>query len=135
MTPFKAFVYAHIVTGSIGLFTFWIVVLSRKGSQTHRKWGRVFSRALLATGFIAIAISVCTLLDPIGTHQHVTDPDLLSRPDLIRGIFGWMMLYLASLATAATTPKISTGPIWSYSCCCSLPARTAPTKATWSGFR
>lgn len=95
--PFYGFVLAHIATGAIGLVTFWIPVIGGKGSSAHRKWGRVFIYMMLATGTIAIAISTCTLLDPIGTHQHIKDPALLANPELIRGIFGWMMQYLAIL--------------------------------------
>ncbi len=97
MWPFYAFVMAHIATGAVGLLAFWVPVLSQKGGFNHRRWGRVFTYMMLATGTIAIAISTCTILDPIGTHQHVTDPELMKNPELVRGIFGWMMLYLAIL--------------------------------------
>ena len=91
MWPFSGFVLMHIATGTVGLVVFWLVVGSKKGGPAHRYWGRVFTFSMLATGTIAIAISVCTLLDPPGTHPHI--PDLV----LVRGIFGWMMLYLAIL--------------------------------------
>lgn len=95
MQPFHSFVLAHIATGAIGLVTFWIVVLSKKGGLTHRRFGRIFNAMMLTTGTIAIAISACTLLAPIETHTHL-GPEL-QDPALIRGIFGWMMLYLAIL--------------------------------------
>ncbi len=97
MWPFYGFVMAHIATGAVGLLAFWVPVLSQKGGINHRKWGRVFNCMMLATGSIAIAIATCTLLDPIATHQHITDPQLMKNPELVRGIFGWMMLYLAIL--------------------------------------
>ncbi|MDX2308637.1 MAG: hypothetical protein NW216_10395 [Hyphomicrobium sp.] len=91
MWPFTGFVLAHIVTGTVGLITFWIVVGTRKGSPAHRYWGKVFSFTMLATGTIAIAISLSTLIDPSGTHPHIADLVL------VENIFGWMMLYLAIL--------------------------------------
>jgi len=90
--PFHAFVAAHIVTGSVGLVGFWVPVLARKGSGRHRRFGRVFTYSMLVTGSIAIVISTLTIRDPVGTHPHLDVP-----PALIRGIFGWMMLYLAIL--------------------------------------
>jgi hypothetical protein len=96
MWPFYGFVLAHIATGAVGIVAFWGPILSTKGSQTHGKWGRVFNTMMLATGTIAIAISTCTLISPLETHTHITDP-ALKDPALIRGIFGWMMLYLAIL--------------------------------------
>jgi hypothetical protein len=88
---FHAFVVLHILCGSLGLVAFWIPVLGRKGSPLHRRWGRIFTWTMLATGSAAIGISVCTLIDPQATHPH------LANPAWIRGIFGWMMLGLAIL--------------------------------------
>jgi hypothetical protein len=91
MTLFHAFVVLHILFGSLGLVAFWIPVLGRKGSTLHRRWGQVFTWTMLATGTVAVGISICTLIDPQGTHPH------LENPAWIRGIFGWMMLGLAIL--------------------------------------
>lgn len=88
---FEVFVLAHIATGSVGLALFWVPVVSRKGSRLHRRWGQVFAYALLATGSFAIGMSLCTLAAPLETHPKLTDPAQ------VRGLFGWMMLYLAIL--------------------------------------
>ena len=90
--PFHAVVSAHIVTGTIGLFAFWVPIFARKGGVSHKRWGTVFIWSMMATGTIAIGIASLTLLDPVGTHPH-----LEFEPALIEGIFGWMMLYLAVL--------------------------------------
>jgi hypothetical protein len=91
---FHAFVIAHIVVGTIGLLSFWVPVVARKGGVLHRNWGRVFTYAMLAVGSLAVCIATCTLLAPIETHPHLEHT--FGAP-LIRGIFGWMMLYLAIL--------------------------------------
>jgi len=88
---FESFVVLHILAGSLGLVSFWIPIISRKGSLQHRQWGRVFTRSMLVTGTAAIGISVSTLVDPVNTHPHLADAEW------IRGIFGWMMLGLAML--------------------------------------
>ncbi|MEO1016071.1 MAG: hypothetical protein AAFY56_00040 [Pseudomonadota bacterium] len=94
---FHLFVILHIVTGAIGLVAFWVPVLTAKGLAAHRLGGKVFVFSMLATGTWAIGISTATIIAPVETHPH-----LLSHPDfgsaaMIRGIFGWMMLYLAIL--------------------------------------
>ena len=89
MFPFKQLVLAHILTGTVGLLTMWIPIFARKGSKLHRQWGIVFSRALLLTGTLAIGISLCTLYAPLETHPFWDDAAK------IRGVFGWMMIYLA----------------------------------------
>lgn len=90
--PFHAFVVAHIATGSVGLFGFWVPVVARKGSLSHRRVGKAFWASMLSTGSIAICMALLTLRDPLGTHPHIHED-----PALIAGIFGWMMLYLAIL--------------------------------------
>ena len=89
MLLFDLLVGAHIVTGAVGLTTLWVPVLGRKGGADHRRFGRIFVRSLLATGCLALGISVCSLIAPLETHPFADDPAQ------VRGVFGWMMLYLA----------------------------------------
>ncbi len=94
---FEVFVALHILSGSVGLVSFWVPVGGRKGGQQHRRFGNVFINTMLMTGCAAIAISSTTLYDPTGTHPHLATHELFSDPRMIEGIFGWMMLYLATL--------------------------------------
>ena len=91
---FHILVVAHIATGVIGAITFWVPILGRKGGADHRKWGRVFTWCMLATGTLAIGLSILTLIDPMGTH-----PQLEGMFDaiFIRAIFGWLMLHMGIL--------------------------------------
>jgi len=94
---FEALVACHIVTGTVGLLSFWIPIIGRKGSRVHRQAGKLFSNSLLLTGLTAIGIASTTLTDPSGTHPHLATHTVFSDPDMIAGVFGWMMLYLATL--------------------------------------
>ncbi len=94
---FLALVTVHIVTGSVGLITIWIPVVGRKGGRNHRRFGQLFINALLATGLTALAIATTTLFDPVATHPHLSNHDVFGDPQMISVIFGWMMLYLATL--------------------------------------
>jgi len=86
---FEILIAMHIVSGSVGLICMWVPVVGRKGSATHKRWGKVFAWSMLITGSIAIGISLCTLHSPLETHPFWDDAAL------VRGVFGWMMLYLA----------------------------------------
>ncbi len=88
---FEALVIAHIVTGSIGLICVWVPIVGKKGGATHKKWGKVFAWSMLITGAIAIGISLCSLHSPLETHPFSDDAAM------VRGVFGWMMLYLATM--------------------------------------
>ncbi|MEM0985799.1 MAG: hypothetical protein AAGJ32_06100 [Pseudomonadota bacterium] len=94
---FHALIICHIVTGTIGLVVFWIPVLGRKGSPLHRKAGRIFLWSMLATGSFAVGISLCTLSAPVATHPHLARHEDFGGAEMIAAIFGWMMLYLATL--------------------------------------
>ena len=91
---FHILVGCHIVTGAIGIVAFWVPVTSQRGGTWHVRVGRIFTYCMLITGFFAIGISTTTLLAPVATHP---DPALKGDAELIRGIFGWMMQYLAIL--------------------------------------
>jgi hypothetical protein len=91
---FKALIVVHVIAGATGLVAFWVPVLARKGGARHRLWGRVFAYALLAAGGLAIPMSLITLTIPLETHPKLTDVAL------IRGLFGWLMLYLGILTVA-----------------------------------
>ncbi|MEL6245535.1 MAG: hypothetical protein AAFS13_09400 [Pseudomonadota bacterium] len=94
---FHALVACHIVTGAIGLVAFWVPVLSRKGGSAHRYGGNVFTATLMLTGIFAVGISLCTIAAPIATHPHLMHEAGFDDANLIRAIFGWMMLFLAIL--------------------------------------
>jgi hypothetical protein len=91
---FHTLVIAHILAGATGAISFWIPVVGRKGGPAHRKWGQVFSLALLCTGSYALCMSLLSLYDPMGTHPH-----LVGRFDevFVRGFFGHLMLCAAIL--------------------------------------
>jgi hypothetical protein len=91
---FHTLVIAHIVAGATGAISFWVPVIGRKGGPSHRRWGQVFTLALLCTGSFAVGLSLLSLYDPMGTHPH-----LVGRFDevFVRGFFGHLMLCAAIL--------------------------------------
>ncbi|MEE4279198.1 MAG: hypothetical protein V2I82_12085 [Halieaceae bacterium] len=96
-TVFEIFVALHIVTGAVGLVSFWIPVAGRKGGPGHARYGKLFALMMLTTGSFAVGIALTTLSDPIATHPHLVGHPDFAQPGLIGGIFGHMMLYLAVL--------------------------------------
>jgi hypothetical protein len=91
---FHCLVAAHIATGTTGAIAFWVPVIGRKGGANHARWGRVFAFAMLATGGLAVTMSLLTLADPLGTHPHLADR---FEAAFLRGMFGWMMLHTGIL--------------------------------------
>ncbi|MFN3892350.1 MAG: hypothetical protein ACK4MV_18305 [Beijerinckiaceae bacterium] len=98
-TAFIILIGLHVVTGAISAIVFWIPVLGEKGGVLHRNAGRVFVFCMLLTGTFASAMSILTLIDPMGTHPHLAD-----RFDdtFVRAIFGWLMLHLGILTINLT---------------------------------
>ncbi len=91
---FHTLVALHIITGSTGAIAFWVPVIGRKGSVNHKRWGKVFTICMLATGSFAVCMSLLTIFDPMGTHPHLEG---MFEAPFIRGIFGWLMLHMGIL--------------------------------------
>jgi hypothetical protein len=91
---FEHLVMVHIVVGAFGLLAFWVPVIGRKGAAAHRLWGRWFAWAMLVNGVLAAGMAACTLIEPLPTHPKLTDAAM------VRGVFGWMMLYLGVLTAS-----------------------------------
>ncbi len=94
---FVVFIAVHIITGAPGLIGFWIPVMAKKGGKVHRLSGRYFAASMLITASAALAMSSLTLWRPMETHPHLLHHADFSDPVMVRGVFGWMMLYLAIL--------------------------------------
>jgi hypothetical protein len=90
---FHILIAIHIVFGAIGLISFWVPVVGKKGGKNHRKWGKVFWVTIMVAGSLALCLSSLTLYDPIATHPHLAS----QGASFVRGIFGVMMFYLAIL--------------------------------------
>ncbi len=99
---FELLIILHISFGAPGLISFWIPVLSRKGSKLHTAWGRAFVIMMLITASCAVGMATMSIIDPVASHPKLSDHGSFSDPVLIRGIFGWMMLYLAVLTLNLT---------------------------------
>lgn len=93
LTLFHILIATHIAFGAVGLVSFWVPVIGKKGAKNHRQWGKVFWTTIMVAGSVALGLATLTLIDPMATHPHLKDRD----PAFVRGIFGVMMLYLAVL--------------------------------------
>lgn len=91
---FKLFLAVHIGGGICALTAFWGAILTRKGSRAHVAWGRVFAGGIQAAAAMALGMGALSLVWPLAMHPQLTDAALY------RGLFGWMMVYLALLTFA-----------------------------------
>jgi hypothetical protein len=95
---FRVLIWAHLITGAVGLVLFWVAgVFSKKGAAPHKRWGLVFIYCMLFTGSMAVGMSTLTLIDPMTTHPHFVQHPIFKDAALVRGLFGWMMQFLALL--------------------------------------
>ncbi|MEM9706075.1 MAG: hypothetical protein AAF850_08360 [Pseudomonadota bacterium] len=94
---FDTLVALHITTGAPGLISFWAPIVTKKGANLHRFWGKFFTISMIATGCFALGMSTLSILFPMTTHPHLVDHPEFSDPELIAGIFGHMMFFLAIL--------------------------------------
>ena len=93
---FNLFLAVHVGAGLVALISFWGAVATRKGAQSHRRWGRVFSLAIYTAAVQALGMGALSLRWPLAMHPGLTDETLY------RGMFGTMMVYLGLLAISMT---------------------------------
>ena len=93
---FNIVLAGHVGAGLVALITFWGAVATRKGGAAHRRWGSIFAASIYAAGVLALAMGTLSLRWPLAMHPGLTDAALY------RGLFGWMMLYLALLTISMT---------------------------------
>ena len=60
--------YLHVLVGAFALLLFWVPVFTRKGSLDHRRFGRVFARAMYVISLSGITMSGMDLLFPAIAH-------------------------------------------------------------------
>ncbi len=53
----KAFLYAHITAGFIGLAAYWVPIFARKGAVNHRRFGKVF----LFAGYVVVTAAILSI--------------------------------------------------------------------------
>lgn len=93
---FTLILAVHVGAGAAALISFWGAVATRKGGPTHRRWGAVFTAAIYTAGIMALGMGLVSLRWPLAMHPGLTDATLY------RGLFGWMMIYLALLTISMT---------------------------------
>ncbi len=88
---FMLFLAVHVAAGTVALISVWAAVLSRKGGDGHRYWGRLFTGAIYWAAAMALGMGALSLRWLLAMHEGLTDAALY------RGLLGWMMLYLGLL--------------------------------------
>lgn len=56
----------HISIGFVSLILFWIPVFAKKGGALHSRTGHWFAKAMYAVGFSALALSLMSMINPLG---------------------------------------------------------------------
>ncbi|OYX40177.1 MAG: hypothetical protein B7Y98_02175 [Sphingomonas sp. 32-62-10] len=93
---FNLILIVHVAAGVVALSSCWGSVLTRKGGPAHRRWGKAFTTAIYIASFMALGMGTLSLRWPLAMHPQLTDETLY------RGLFGWMMIYLALLTMSMT---------------------------------
>lgn len=94
---FEVLIAIHITLGAPGLLCFWLPLIVKKGGAQHRFWGRIFVVSMLGAAIAAMGMATLSVIAPMPTHPHLIEHPEFSDPELVRVVFGWMMLYLAIL--------------------------------------
>ncbi len=99
---YQCLLILHILAGSCGLLVFWLPVAYRKGSLDHKRYGRVFARAMYAVGGSGLTMACLLLLDPqgFGLAGQTIAPERLAQQLLDIRLRGYFLGLLAVLLIA-----------------------------------
>jgi len=62
MDPFKILLVNHIVAGTIAFIVAPVALIVKKGSASHRLWGKVFFYSMLIVAITAVIMAPCTTI-------------------------------------------------------------------------
>ena len=98
-----ALLAAHIATGTVAVFAFWLPVIARKGGRFHITAGRAYTGAMYAVSVTAIVMSVAVLLDPVGIRFPDRDLSMETAFAVANGnrMFALFLLMLGLLVLGA----------------------------------
>ncbi|NMP17473.1 hypothetical protein [Thalassotalea sp. Y01] len=66
----QVLLYTHIIAGSIALIVFWLPALNRKGSNQHKKIGRIYLTIMYLLSISGVVMSLMVLVDPMAIRQQ-----------------------------------------------------------------
>lgn len=80
-TIYQVILYSHITVGFISLVTFWIPVLTKKGSQLHARTGHWYAKAMYGVGLTALILAVMAFTDPLAAKfpNHTMSDEQLAN--------------------------------------------------------
>ena len=64
-TLYRGFLLLHVLGGALGLLTFWLPVLFRKGSTRHRQSGTWFVWGMTMAGLTGLVMTTWWMADPM----------------------------------------------------------------------
>ncbi len=109
LTLFKALALLHVAAGFTALVIAPIAMVSAKGGTTHRRWGKVYYRAMVVVAVTAVVLGVArpnlflTLLAVFSFYTAFSGYRALrrKRPQERRDVVGWAMAILTLVASGS----------------------------------
>ena len=91
---------SHVVAGVVGLASFWVPMVTRKGGRAHRLGGRWFATCALYVAGSGLVFSLWALIDPQGffggAEAPPIDPDerrvMIARARFLYSITGFLAI-------------------------------------------
>ena len=97
--------YLHVAIGAFALLVFWIPVFVRKGSFSHKRFGRVFASAMYAVAFSGLIMSSLDMALPLSGHPPPeSDMSVQAQSAMAQNIRLFaLFLFSLSILVLATT--------------------------------
>lgn len=70
---YQSLILFHVLTGALGLFFFWRLMLRAKGTRGHTRLGGKYNLAMYLSTVSAFALIAMVLHDPVAAKQSIRD--------------------------------------------------------------
>lgn len=104
---YTGLLFLHIVAGSIILATFWIPLVSKKGSVLHILTGRTFLSALVVVLICGAILAVMRMYDPISPPQSLAQTVFFLFICIFTGSAAWHAIRVYKLVKPEDAKAVS----------------------------
>jgi uncharacterized membrane protein len=109
----RVLLWAHVTCGSVAFVCAPVALLTAKGGRTHRRWGKIYFRAMAGVAATALVLSIAlpivflALAAVFSFYATFSAYRILFLKDLVRGVRARWFDWAAALVTFAASAGLA----------------------------
>ncbi|PCJ47136.1 MAG: hypothetical protein COA74_12240 [Gammaproteobacteria bacterium] len=105
----QAAFYLHIAIGAVALIVFWLPLVAKKGSASHRKYGKIFTYSMYILSISGVIMTLLVIMDPIAIRfpDKVLSPEQIQKISYQNRVFSSFLFMLSILTFCSTRHSVA----------------------------